>query len=507
MPTLNRPNAPERLPSGVIEGAFFRSGRVNQLLPDSPSPISPTTFVSPRKASRYGHRRLQSEGSPRFGLYQEVVSAKESNSTTTALESIAPATAQEGNPSSVRHASSGSMESEPTSSRSSLSSKARKLFTAPNLRISGNATKDGAPPRAPRFGYAWKHEKSGHWLEIRAGRMRRSEGHARSDSETDASTLVARPQASVTDKSPATQSPEVTVNNVFSQTTPKITFQDLPSPRARPQDGLYARTKRRLGLKRCVSDSSSSTEALTRTKTAEVLERTASALRLVAPRHSPTSPSTSSSGLSSLSIAAPRRQLFRSGHARVGSSSSSVRSLLMGKAPVSTPEPQEMYTGTDNKQYFNVEMTDPGAPTFLPSEARRINTPPIGSHKPRGFFFDYTAPPSEDPSPLPERSAMSPTSVDSQTMSDKQRRISDTEWYKVKLDAIEADSIAREQFALQVPDHLPNSPLCPRHPKHKSGGTGVCPMHGRNNALSEQSTPLVSPRNLKSDGSPHSPKY
>lgn len=31
-----------------------------------------------------------------------------------------------------------------------------------------------------------------------------------------------------------------------------------------------------------------------------------------------------------------------------------------------------------------------------------------------------------------------------------------------------------------IPDHLKGSPLCPRHPKHNSGGTGFCPMHGRN---------------------------
>ncbi|KAI4156353.1 MAG: hypothetical protein LQ340_000340 [Diploschistes diacapsis] len=33
---------------------------------------------------------------------------------------------------------------------------------------------------------------------------------------------------------------------------------------------------------------------------------------------------------------------------------------------------------------------------------------------------------------------------------------------------------------IHVPEHLPTSPLCPRHPKHKSKGTGVCPYHGRN---------------------------
>lgn len=35
-------------------------------------------------------------------------------------------------------------------------------------------------------------------------------------------------------------------------------------------------------------------------------------------------------------------------------------------------------------------------------------------------------------------------------------------------------------FELDVPEHLPDSPLCPRNPIHKSGGTGICVYHGRN---------------------------
>lgn len=34
-------------------------------------------------------------------------------------------------------------------------------------------------------------------------------------------------------------------------------------------------------------------------------------------------------------------------------------------------------------------------------------------------------------------------------------------------------------FELNVPDHLPNSPLCPLSPKHRSGGKAICPLHGR----------------------------
>lgn len=34
-------------------------------------------------------------------------------------------------------------------------------------------------------------------------------------------------------------------------------------------------------------------------------------------------------------------------------------------------------------------------------------------------------------------------------------------------------------FERNVPDHFPNSPLCPLNPKHKSGGKAICPMHRR----------------------------
>lgn len=34
-------------------------------------------------------------------------------------------------------------------------------------------------------------------------------------------------------------------------------------------------------------------------------------------------------------------------------------------------------------------------------------------------------------------------------------------------------------FEQNVPEHFPNSPLCPLHPKHKSGGKAICPQHRR----------------------------
>lgn len=38
----------------------------------------------------------------------------------------------------------------------------------------------------------------------------------------------------------------------------------------------------------------------------------------------------------------------------------------------------------------------------------------------------------------------------------------------------EADALLRTH----VPDHLPGSPLCPLDVRNKTGGKGICPLHG-----------------------------
>ena len=57
--------------------------------------------------------------------------------------------------------------------------------------------------------------------------------------------------------------------------------------------------------------------------------------------------------------------------------------------------------------------------------------------------------------------------------------------------------VKRVPFNLNIPEHLPNSPLCPRHPLFVGKGNGVCVYHGRkelfvgnkyNNALRVSST-------------------
>ena len=178
--------------------------------------------------------------------------------------------------------------------------------------------------------------------------------------------------------------------------------------------------------------------------------------------------SSANTSVSDLSIAAPRRHRFRP--ATVYLTTSSIREMTMGKPPISTPDPEEMYSGADSQEYVAVKLSEPDNPSFLPSEARRIHTPPLpddspGKGKHRDFFFDYSAPTTQEAS---------------RQESTRTGRVSDMEWYRRKLDAVDSVPISREEFAASVPDRLPTSRLCPRHPKHKSGGTGNYPYHGKN---------------------------
>ncbi|MDI1488726.1 MAG: hypothetical protein OHK93_008002 [Ramalina farinacea] len=622
MPSLKRPNAPQRLPTSAIEGsAFLRIRHESTKAPpsplpwptplplppyqtpplsptavanpsrndprsqetgsrgarafinstptdytsltahtlrrapyDTPSPISPGTKfflqpnsanLDPRKASspaaiptsqspvqqRASHklvsRGVKSEAVPKPVLEDL---GSEGIPTVTALGSIAPGVTSDVVWMAARPKSNESLQSGQTStrsSRSSLGAKTRKLLNSPKLRISKEVTKDGDPPREARKGFMWQHESSGHWLEIRIGKTGRSGSRSGSTPQdlTPVTELspVTPPAQRVLSPNPISppnsrRSPrpdKFAALSGIGQETPSTVVSQPESPSPVRREGLYDRTKRRLGLRRKTANPLSTYHhGNSRTKTTDVLNRTASALRLISlKQHTPPADSTSSSALSMATHPAtfPIRQRHNnlsSNLQRHDSTSSSIRSLMMGKPPPGTPAERETYTGSDQQQYFRVELTEPGAPTFLPSEARRINTPPSGKHKGPGFFFDYTAPVDAPPferRPTTDKYGGSASlfSDDNDNDSDKEnddndssslhptvkkhnhkksRRVSVTEWYRVKLNAIDAET-PREQtrmaFVEEVPDHLPNSPLCPRNPKHKSGGRGVCAMHGR----------------------------
>lgn len=45
----------------------------------------------------------------------------------------------------------------------------------------------------------------------------------------------------------------------------------------------------------------------------------------------------------------------------------------------------------------------------------------------------------------------------------------------------DADALLRTH----VPDHLPGSPLCPLDVRNKTGGKGICPLHGSRKTMQD----------------------
>lgn len=83
------------------------------------------------------------------------------------------------------------------------------------------------------------------------------------------------------------------------------------------------------------------------------------------------------------------------------SDSSSIRDLRLGPPPNATPDPNATYKvkrsqSAETEEFLKVDISVRGGTSYLPSEARRIHTPPLPGEgaggKRRGFFFDYNAP-------------------------------------------------------------------------------------------------------------------
>ena len=113
----------------------------------------------------------------------------------------------------------------------------------------------------------------------------------------------------------------------------------------------------------------------------------------------------------------------------------------------------------DRASGLKLDYPDPRL-SFLPTEAQRVATPPSAG-QPNPFSHSPRSPLSPTRSPQVERSS---GSVDLSA--------------NVFRAPVEEENQADKY--INVPEHLPTSPLCPRHPKHKSRGTGICPYHGKN---------------------------
>jgi len=135
-----------------------------------------------------------------------------------------------------------------------------------------------------------------------------------------------------------------------------------------------------------------------------------------------------------------------------------------------------------------------GSPADASQKAIRVDTPPLkedtADGKPRGLFFDVSGPSDAGPSDSGAGGSESASTRaskkethknEAQALSEPKRR---REWwdpYPKTLAAATTTAASRRDlirkaaaFEFDVPEHLPNSPMCPANPKHKSGGKGVC---------------------------------
>lgn len=497
---MNRPGGLTRLPSSDLENSYFRawalrgsegSGSSSKTpLSNPPSPKSSPLVSSPPfgKVRRFDRHGQQTDTTP--SNYSNVRSLLQYASEQ--IQSSRRGSREIHKSAKDRSSSQNSGRSDGQSSRkSSIASRARRLLSFSHGRGRKSISEDPATPSEAKKPGFYRNESQDRSSEAPLGRTRPSTGPSRLDSLSEDlvpmvfSSAQRIRQGGSPRNTPGTDldTPKAGIVSspiaVSSQETAKTGFKMQKS-----KSGVYKRTKQALGLSKPKIEKRET--FVERTSTSDVLDRTSTALRHILVKHHTQerrmeTPSTSTSA-STLSIGAQRWQFLRATSGE-SSGSSGQGSLLAGKAPVPTPESQSLYIGSDKRHHLAIDLTDADGPTYLPSEARRVSTPPLpktnsGRRKDlRGFFFDYTPPQDSGPSfieePLVEREK-APTIA---------RKRSVVDWYRAELDAIEAeedDDITHEDFELNVVEHLPSSPLCPRNPKHKSGGTGVCVFHGRN---------------------------
>lgn len=349
-------------------------------------------------------------------------------------------------------------------------------------------------PSVARASFSWSLLPSSDWLEKRKRKRRKKQaaGLPSTTHATDEAPRQCKRSRSVRLSSKGDGDDHTVTGSIYSlHTMEQVPFIKRPSIALRSSTsdiekiGLYRRSKQFIRelrwsssskVERDPSDSDSE-----KSKTRDLLEKTSSLLQVFAlrdrdsdnPSSAPLTPSPSGDSGSSRRL---QHLLRRNG--TVMSKSSSILDMLMGKPPASTPTAEALYAGTDRDDYFKVEISDPDGPTFLPSEARRIGTPPLPSDRPRqgnmrGFFFDYAS-----PGGMPYTSSES----DLHERHHSSRR-TDTMESEERL-PFRFDPDAQEpRFELNVPEHLPGSPLCPRSPLHPSGGKGICVYHGRTRTM------------------------
>ena len=157
------------------------------------------------------------------------------------------------------------------------------------------------------------------------------------------------------------------------------------------------------------------------------------------------------------------RHLFPPGRAHSGSTiespaSESKADSKVGRLALEMPKPDfkvgQPASKTDKPgSQLDIQPAAARTCTFLISEAQRVTTPPVA---PRSSYFDLPPARLRKDSVHPEEKPS-------------------VAWLGSELPGAPQSAPA---IIIDIPDHLPSSPLCPSHPKHRGRGRGACPIHG-----------------------------
>ncbi|KAI9893260.1 MAG: accessory factor associated with RNA polymerase II [Vezdaea aestivalis] len=182
------------------------------------------------------------------------------------------------------------------------------------------------------------------------------------------------------------------------------------------------------------------------------------------------------------------------------SKSSSERNFLQGKVPQNTPQTSVTYRASDGQVYNQVNITNPRGPSYLPSEARRITTPPtLGaageSNRVRGFFFDYNNPEAPDGKREEDtKSHLIPA------IPKKDRLSMDVEdsWFRSA--ELEMDDVERELMQAFTPPHRDLLPIMNRSRVSKNFPIAAALKKPRNSSASSSTlahgaSPPIQPNN------------
>ncbi|KAI9710359.1 MAG: accessory factor associated with RNA polymerase II [Bogoriella megaspora] len=151
----------------------------------------------------------------------------------------------------------------------------------------------------------------------------------------------------------------------------------------------------------------------------------------------------------------------------------------------------------------NSSPADPQELSFLTTEARRMETPPSSlSMEMRDQYFDFlgsTETYDSDNIPDAKEPAMTPGWDVDRLARRKASAMPIAPWFRVQIDESEEHQLQHERekaddptttkqrtstakFEIDVPDHLPSSPLCPLNQRKSLGSRAICPLHGRKKA-------------------------